>query len=449
MSSGSDSVAVDVSTQAMLARLDALPITRLHLGILLLAGLGYMFDVAEMAVGGVLSAVFSAPPYSIPARPLSWLLASVFLGAIVGAPLAGGLADRLGRKLLLVIALVVLAATSALAGLSWDIVWLSLFRGLSGLALGAYPPLFVAYLTDLLPARRRGSLTMLAGTLACLAPLAVTFGIRWLEPVRPFGLAGWRCGLLIGAAGAALVAAGLSAMPESVRFLLVRGDLASARRVLDRFERAARGTVLGTSLTAKSPVQPHSSARKDRSPWILVPLGFLHPWATMGFPLLSGAILVHKGFAVTDSLLYLGIAMIGPLPGGLVAAAIVDRIPRRAALAICASAMAVLALAFGLATAPAALIVTSLTFAMFTSCYVQLVTLYTSESFPTSIRGWGSSNGWAANRVGSALVPLALLPLLHHAGAVWVLAVMAGALAASVALVLALGPTGQAGRPVS
>jgi putative MFS transporter len=122
----------------IIACLDALPVSRLHVATVVGCALGLSFDLGEIAFGGALSAIFSAPPHSLSAGELSWLLSSVYIGAIVGAPLFGWLADRFGRKSMLTIALLLLAVTSMAAAASPDFVWLAVFRGLSGLALGAY-----------------------------------------------------------------------------------------------------------------------------------------------------------------------------------------------------------------------------------------------------------------------------------------------------------------------
>jgi len=70
-------------------RMDALPVTALHLMLVVLCGLGLAVDMFEMVLGSVLSAVFSAPPHELAPKPLALLLSSVYLGAIVGAACNG------------------------------------------------------------------------------------------------------------------------------------------------------------------------------------------------------------------------------------------------------------------------------------------------------------------------------------------------------------------------
>jgi hypothetical protein len=176
--------------------------------------------VVEAGLSNALSAVFSAPPHRVAPFQLSLLLASVFAGGAIGAPLMGLFADRYGRRLALGTALLVVAATSLLAATSTDVAWLTVCRALSGFALGAYPPLLVAYLADVLPPARRGRMTLICGAIGFLGAPAVVFLMRWLTPLAPLGFEGWRWTLVIGAIGAAA---------EHLRLRLIsRAQLAAA-----------------------------------------------------------------------------------------------------------------------------------------------------------------------------------------------------------------------------
>ena len=175
---------------------------------------------------------------------------------------------------------------------------------------------------------------------------------------------------------------------------------------------------------------------------------FLSPWATIGFPLLSGAVLVEKGFRVSDSLLYVGIAMLGPTIGALAGSFVIDRVERRTALTLCGGAMALIGLAFAASADPIVLMSTGIAFNLIGAIYVAALSVYAAELFPTALRASASSGAWAVNRVASALVPLALLPVLKTTGAMAMFTVVAAALVGSIALVLTFGPRGLARRPV-
>lgn len=388
------------------------------------SALGFLFDLGELAFGSALSGVFSAPPYAVPPGQLAWLLSSLYLGAIIGPPLAGVLADRRGRRVTLIVILSWLAVTSVLGACSPGIAWLSAARGLSGIALGAFPPVMITYLTDLLPAKYRGTLIMVAVAAAYLGPPAIVFLLRWLTPLAPLGWAAWRWVLLVGGAGAAISAALYVVLPETPRWL------ASAART--------------GVLSRNSRLMPRHRGRF----LLVVALSFLSPWATVAFPLLTGAILVMKGFALSDTLLYVGISTFGPFIGAITAAAGADRVERRTALVTCALGMIVAGTGFWLASAPLWLMTTSFVFNLCVSLYLPAISVYSAELFPTEIRARATSLAWSANRVAAALGPLVLLPWLRTVGIDVVFAVITGVMVASVLVILLFAPRGASGQPI-
>jgi MFS family permease len=167
------------STEAsgIATRLYRLPVTPLHWAIVVLCALGLLFDVVEAALSNALAAVFSAPPSVVMPYQLSLVLASVFAGGAVGAPILGWLADRYGRRAALGTALLVLAVTSSIAAASSG-AW-AVNRVASALVPLALVPLL----------KSSGVMAMFAvvtAALACSVKLVPTFGPRGLarKPVE-------------------------------------------------------------------------------------------------------------------------------------------------------------------------------------------------------------------------------------------------------------------------
>jgi putative MFS transporter len=426
------------------ARMDRLPVTAMHVLAMSICGFGMTMDTLEMSFGGVLAAVFSAPPDPVPAGDLALLLAAVFLGAVIGAPVLGWWADRKGRRTVLVGLLLWIAAASLGAALSHGVAALTLCRFLAGLALGGYPPIFTAYLTDLLPPQRRG--TLISGSLlfSLFGPPSAIFLVRWLTPLQPLAIDGWRWGFAIGSVGAVAAALLFLALPESPRWLLARGRAVQALAVCEAFERSR---VL-MRLAARPPSAGAASARSAddghagrRWPWV-AGLFSLSPWATVAFPLLTGAVLTQRGFKLDTALLIIGLSYAGPLLGTLLASTVMDRIERRAAMAGCAAVMLACGAAFVFSTGTAALVVAMGLFNLAISLYVTLLTVYGAELFPTRSRASATAGAWALNRIGGALGPLVLVPALRAAGPATMFAVVAASLVATLVL-LSVAPRGR------
>jgi putative MFS transporter len=437
-------------------RMDGLPVTWLHLAILGLGTLGLFTDIAEVALSNALAAVFLAPPYRVPAGELSLLLASVFAGGAIGAPVFGWLADRHGRRITLQAALALIVASSFAAAASPGIWWMTAFRFVSGLAIGGYPPLTGAYLSDLLPPKRRGMMLYVCAALAFLGAPAMIFLFRALAPIAPFGIEAWRWSLTIGGLVATLAGALFALVPESPRWLAAVGRGAEADRACRRFEASAgiASPPVGDVAAAMPASDKGSFAALAANPLhrrrglLLSALFILGPWATIGFPLLSAAVLVHKGFNVRDSLRFASISMVGPTLGNLGIAAFVDRFERRVAIVGCAGAMVVIGIVFASATGLTPLIVAGVLFNLASAVYSAALAIYAVELFPTDLRATATAGAWGLGRAVSAIVPLTLLPLLTSYGPPAMFAIIAGVLIASIALVLKAGPPGLARQPL-
>lgn len=439
------------------ARLDGLPLTAMHVLSAAICAFGFGIDLAQISLGNALSAVFSAAPYRLAPLPLAWVLSSVYVGAVIGTPLAGWAATRWGLQRILQWLLVWLAVTSLLVASGHAVSWLGAFRLLTGVALGAYPPLMIAYLTEIGPPASRGTLIFLACAVAYLLPPAAVFMIRWLTPITPFGVEGWRWPFIATGVCALGAAAAFAYIPESPRWLLTKRLLDAAHSACDRFESSRvlrRGssdssTELERETKVRVPPVLRWPDRQLRYPFLFIgAMYFLHPWATSAFPLLTGPVLLDRGIGLPDTLLYIGIATLGPTVGTLCTGLFVDRLERRVTLLACALLMLISVVTFFAAPSAVWLLFGVVAFGVGVALYSPAMTMYGAELFPTRSRAPATTAAWALNRLASALVPVALLPLLKTHGPEVLGIVVCVALAASGLLVGVFGPAGAAGSPV-
>jgi MFS transporter, putative metabolite:H+ symporter len=452
----SSSDAIPVGGIPVGERLDRLSLTPLHVAVIALCTAGLAVDIGEVALSNTFSAIFLSPPYNAPRDSISLLLGAVFAGGAIGAPMFGWYADRCGRRAALQLALFVLVVSSLAVAFSPSIGWMTLFRFVSGLALGGYPPLTAAYLADLLPPQRRGTNMMLCAAFAFLGAPALIFLIRWLTPVAPLGIEGWRWALIAATVFSAVTAALFFAVPESPRWLAAVGRNEEAERSFRRFHAAMRQPVeLFSSMPARPPrasVRATNDSGKPvrlfRRVIFLAALYGLGPWATIGFPLLSATVMLHKGFRVGDSLLFAGLSMLGPTIGITILAFLLDRIERRIALVLCAAILVVLGLGFDLGTTLTPLVLLGFGFNLASAAYSTLLSIYGAELFPTDRRALATSAPWGLGRMVSAFVPLALLPLLSTQGPLAMFGVIIAVLLVSILLIAIAGPPGLARTPV-
>ena len=445
LSSPARSAAADIA-----ARLDAAPFCRLRLAILCVATLALFADIAEVALGNALGAVFQAPPRSMTRAEVSVFLAAIFAGGAAGAPVFGLLGDRTGRRLALQIALLVIAAGSLGAAASDGPVALIAFRFLSGLGIGACPPLIAAYLADIMPPRWRGAITCVCAGLAFLGAPGIIFLMRATSPSF-IGLEGWRWALGCGSLLAVIAAGLLLLLPESPRWLAAAGRIAEAEAALRRF----RGAGTGTAVAPAAPL-PRAAASDDgdqtsvrRRFFLLCTLYALSPWATIGFLLMSGAVMLKKHFSVGDSVVAAGLIMFGPVIGNLLMALVIDRIDRKASLVATALAMAVLGLSFAAATDFGPLVTIGVAFAFCSAIYASVLGVYAAEIIPTALRSSRTALAWGIGRFVSIFVPLVFFALLHRFGPWAMFGLISAAIGLSGLLVIVIGPQGRTRRPVA
>jgi putative MFS transporter len=437
-------------------RVASVPITLLHLGAAALCAVGFGLDLMEITVNNALSAVFSTPPNAMSPTGLSWLLASVYIGAVLGAPALGSLADRLGIQRILTGALLWLGLTSLLVAARSDPIWVGCFRLLAGVALGAYPPLMVAYLTTITPNHYRGLLLFWVCGLAYLAPPLALFLIRWLTPIRPLGIDGWRWPFALGGLAAIVVGAAFRSLPEASCWLDARGKSSFAAKTSCSFERSrpvrllnriVSQTLVDDESTAFSEAADVAGRRRFAPPFAFVAvLYFLQPWAMAAFPLLTGPMLLRRGYDLNDTLLYLAVATFGPALSALATGFWIDRIPRRSSLIACCVVLLAAMTAFFMSTQSWLLVASVLAFAAGVAVYTPIMTMYGAEILSIPVRASSTAIAWSGNRLAAVLVPLLILPLVARMGPIALWLEVGSVLLVTMALIALHSPAGAALR---
>jgi AAHS family 4-hydroxybenzoate transporter-like MFS transporter len=179
-------------------------------GIVLLDG----FDTG--AVGFVAPSLIKQWGVTRPA--LAPVLSAALIGLACGGLSAGPLADTFGRKMVLVVSVLVFGLGSLAAAFAADLSQLTLLRGLTGIGLGAAMPNAVTLLNEYCPERRKSALT---NAMFCGFPLGASLGGMLATGMIP--LWGWRSVFLLGGVAPLVLSALLFAfLPESVRYLIAR-----------------------------------------------------------------------------------------------------------------------------------------------------------------------------------------------------------------------------------
>jgi MFS family permease len=221
------------------ARLDRLPWSTFHWFLVSALGVTWVLDGLEGTVVAAISPTLTRPDtLGLTAQEMG-LAATLYLaGAITGSLVFGHLTDRLGRKRLFTVTLLIYLAGAILTGLSWNFWSFVLFRCLTGMAIGGEYSAINSAIDELIPARVRGRVDLaINGTFWLGAILGAGATVVLLRPgLLPPWLPGWRVAFgLGGVIGFAMIIA-RQWVPESPRWLLTHGRHAEAEEVMRLIE---------------------------------------------------------------------------------------------------------------------------------------------------------------------------------------------------------------------
>jgi MFS family permease len=224
------------------ARLDRLRWGRFHTLVVVALGITWILDGLEVTLAGAVSPALKESPQLRFSNADVGLVSSAYLaGAVMGALFFGWLTDRLGRKRLFFITLVVYLLATAATALSWNLWSFALFRFLTGAGIGGEYTAINSAIQELVPARYRGWTDLVInGSFWVGAAVGAAASIVLLDPAVLAPDVGWRLAFLIGAVLGLVIFLMRLWLPESPRWLMTHGRVEDANKVLDQIEREFR-----------------------------------------------------------------------------------------------------------------------------------------------------------------------------------------------------------------
>jgi MFS family permease len=221
------------------ARLDRLPWSGFHWRVILALGITWILDGLEVTLAGTLaSAIHESPTLGLSPTQIGLAASAYLVGAVAGAILFGWMADRLGRRRLFFITLVLYATAAVATGFSWDFWSFALFRMLTGAGIGGEYAAVNSAIQEMIPARRRGTVDLAVnGTFWGGAAIASLASLVVLHPSVMDPEIGWRAAFVVGGGLAVVVLFMRRFLPESPRWLMLHGRPDEAETVMRGIER--------------------------------------------------------------------------------------------------------------------------------------------------------------------------------------------------------------------
>ena len=427
-------------------RLDRLPFTRRHSKLLVGSGVGWALDAMDV---GLISFVMAAlaRQWQLTPTTLSFIGSIGFVGMAIGASVGGLLADRIGRRSVFALTLLVYGLATGASALAGSVAALMALRFLVGVGLGAELPVASTLVSEFAPKAIRGRVVVALESFWAVGWILAALIGYFVIPTSPDG---WRWALAVGIVPTLYAVVVRWGLPESVHFLEKKGRVAEAEASVRAFEQSAGVAPVPSPdsgrPSAAGTVSIWSPALRTRTAalwvvWFCINLSYYGAFIWLP-TLLSGELK-----DLSRSFLYTLIITLAQLPGYAVAAYLIEKWGRRPTLATFLAGSAVGAVVFGMVGSGVITVASGRDVLLIAAgCVLSFFNLGAwgalyavgPEIYPTGIRGTGTGAAAAFGRIAAMIAPL-LVPLMLAAGGFGlVFAVFGGAFLIAAGAALAL-----------
>ena len=360
--------------------------TRFHRRAVLVTGVAWAFVAMEILLVGFLLPVFGSV-FNLSSTWLGWIGASALAGSLVGSLVLGRLSDRVGRRWIFQASILWYALFTAVTAVAWGPWSLFLFRFLAGIGLGGMLVVDPALLSEYLPPQRRGRFVAFLDFFWPFGLLIAT-GLSWLFLEQLAGANAWRWLLFAAALPALLAWVARRTLPESPYFLARVGRKRAAAEVLGVItERRVEPETLEAASEEAASAREFLAARLRRTSLVIVLVWIALNISYYGLFIWLPGVLGAEGKVDLNIYLLLALVALAQFPGYAAAIWLVEAWGRRSTLATFLTLGGASALTFALADSTALYVAALFFVGFFNLGAWGAVYPYTSELFPTRLRG--------------------------------------------------------------
>ncbi|MDM5237000.1 MFS transporter [Bacillus cereus] len=342
-----------------------------------IAGLGWLFDAMDV---GMLSFVMVAlqKDWGLTSQEMGWIGSVNSIGMAVGALIFGILSDKIGRKSVFIITLLLFSIGSGLTALTTTLAMFLVLRFVIGMGLGGELPVASTLVSESVEAHERGKIVVLLESFWAGGWLIAALISYFVIPKY-----GWEVAMILSAAPALYALYLRWNLPDSPRFQKVE----KRPSVIENIKLVWSGEYRKATVML----------------WIL---WFCVVFSYYGMFLWLPSVMVLKGFSLIKSFQYVLIMTLAQLPGYFTAAWFIERLGRKFVLVTYLIGTACSAYLFGVADSLTVLIAAGMLLSFFNLGAWGALYAYTPEQYPTIIRGTGAGMAAAFGRIGGILGPL-------------------------------------------
>jgi len=309
---------------------------------------GFLFGFDSGVINGTVSALGNA--FNSSSVATGFNVASVLLGCALGALAAGPLADKFGRRAIMIITAIIFAISAFGSGISESSAEFIFYRLFGGLGIGAASVLAPAYIAEVAPPALRGRLATLQ-QLAIVLGLFAAFLSNYLiadaagsaQNILMLDIAAWRWMFWAELVPAVLFLVGVLFIPESPRYLVAQGKVDDAKAVFNKISNDnADAQISDVKRSLHSDTKPSirdlfidNSKKVHPIVWVGVALSVFQQFVGINVVFYYGSELWQAaGFDESQSLFINVLAGTTNIASTFIAIALVDKIGRKPLLLV-------------------------------------------------------------------------------------------------------------------
>jgi sugar porter (SP) family MFS transporter len=225
---------------------------------------GLLFGFDTGVISGALP--FLKDNWALDDKNVALLTTGVLFGAVIGALCSGRLADRLGRRKMIIVNALIFAVGAVGCGYSPSVGTLIAMRVLVGIAIGITSYVVPMYIAEISPVAHRGMLVTLNQLMITIGLLASYIADYLLSNNADPG--SWRAMFLVGTIPALVLLVGMFFLPETSRWLVSVGRYTEGRKVLEQMEEPALVDSTFDEIRRDLKVSGTTGWREILQPWL-------------------------------------------------------------------------------------------------------------------------------------------------------------------------------------